>query len=306
MKLIAENIHVISKITKEAFLSRNEEYIKNLMTKIIKTNPSWIDFNVGPSKGKFEGTIEWLVDISRKMSEIPISFDSTNINEIENGLKFVKDTQKCIINSTNADDERLEKFSSVAAKYNTYLIALTLSSQTGIPKEAEERLELAFKIIDVCESKGMVHNKLMFDPLVLPIYIEQSQAKVSLDTIRMLKESFDPPVLTTIGLSNISNGVPKPLRSLINTVYMTMAMGAGLDSAIVDVFDEELLRVHKMIVENNPQNPYDKLYLDIFETSKNYGEIEDISYDNNNKEQVKIIKTAKILMNKEVYSACYT
>ena len=305
MKLIAENIHVISKITKEAFLSRNEEYIKNLMTKIIKTNPNWIDFNVGPSKGKFEGTIEWLVDILSKMSEIPISFDSTNINEIENGLKLVNDTQKCIINSTNADDERLEKFSSVAAKYNTYLIALTLSSQTGIPKEAEERLELAFKIIEVCESKGMGHNKIMIDPLVLPICIEQSQAKVSLDTIRMLKESFDPPVLTTIGLSNISNGVPKHLRSLINTVYMTMAMGAGLDSAIVDVFDEELLRVHKMIVENNPQKPYDKLYLDIFETSKNYGEIEDISYDNNNKEQVKIIKTDKILMNKEVYSACY-
>lgn len=305
MKLIAENIHVISKITKEAFLNRDEEYIKNLMAKIIKTKPSWVDFNVGPSKGKFEGTIEWLVDILKKMSEIPISFDSTNINEIENGLKLVKDTQKCIINSTNADDERLEKFSSVAAKYNTYLIALTLSSQTGIPKEAEERLDLAFKIIDVCESKGIGHNKIIFDPLVLPIGIDQSQAKVSLDTIRMLKESFDPPVLTTIGLSNISNGTSKHLRSIINTVYMVMAMGAGLDSAIVDVFDEELLRVHKMIVENKPQKSYDKLYLNIFETFKNYGEIEDISYDKKDKEQEKIMKTTKILMNKEIYSACY-
>lgn len=305
MKLIAENIHIISKITKEAFLNRDEEYIKNLMAKIIKTKPSWVDFNVGPSKGKFEGTIEWLVDILKKMSEIPISFDSTNINEIENGLKLVKDTQKCIINSTNADDERLEKFSSVAAKYNTYLIALTLSSQTGIPKEAEERLDLAFKIIDVCESKGIGHNKIIFDPLVLPIGIDQSQAKVSLDTIRMLKESFDPPVLTTIGLSNISNGTSKHLRSIINTVYMVMAMGAGLDSAIVDVFDEELLRVHKMIVENKPQKSYDELYLNIFETFKNYGEIEDISYDKKDKEQEKIMKTTKILMNKEIYSACY-
>lgn len=305
MKLIAENIHVISKITKEAFLNRDEEYIKNLMAKIIKTKPSWIDFNVGPSKGKFEGTIEWLTKIYKEIGTIPISFDSTNINEIENGLKLVKDTQKCIINSTNADDERLEKFSSVAAKYNTYLIALTLSSQTGIPKEAEERLDLAFKIIDVCESKGIGHNKIIFDPLVLPIGIDQSQAKVSLDTIRMLKESFDPPVLTTIGLSNISNGTSKHLRSIINTVYMVMAMGAGLDSAIVDVFDEELLRVHKMIVENKPQKSYDELYLNIFETFKNYGEIEDISYDKKDKEQEKIMKTTKILMNKEIYSACY-
>lgn len=305
MKLIAENIHVISKITKEAFLNRDEEYIKNLMTKITKTNPNWIDFNVGPSKGKFEGTIEWLTKIYIEIGTIPISFDSTNINEIENGLRLIKNVQNCIINSTNADDERLEKFSSVAAKYNTYLIALTLNSQTGIPKEAEERLDLAFKIIDICETKGIGHNKIIFDPLVLPICIDQSQAKVSLDTIRMLKESFDPPVLTTIGLSNISNGAPKHLRSLINTVYMTMAMGNGLDSAIVDVFDEELLRVHKMLFENKPQKSYDELYLNIYNTFKNYGEIDDISYDKLDKEQEKIIKTAKILMNKEIYSACF-
>lgn len=305
MKLIAENIHVISKITKEAFLNRDEEYIKNLMTKITKTNPNWIDFNVGPSKGKFEGTIEWLTKIYKEIGTIPISFDSTNINEIENGLRLIKNAQNCIINSTNADDERLEKFSSVAAKYNTYLIALTLNSQTGIPKEAEERLDLAFKIIDMCETKGIGHNKIIFDPLVLPICIDQSQAKVSLDTIRMLKESFDPPVLTTIGLSNISNGAPKHLRSLINTVYMTMAMGNGLDSAIVDVFDEELLRVHKMLFENKPQKSYDELYLNIYNTFKNYGEIDDISYDKLDKEQEKIIKTAKILTNKEIYSACF-
>ncbi len=305
MKLIAENIHVISKITKEAFLNRDEEYIKNLMTKITKTNPNWIDFNVGPSKGKFEGTIEWLTKIYKEIGTIPISFDSTNINEIENGLRLIKNVQNCIINSTNADDERLEKFSSVAAKYNTYLIALTLNSQTGIPKEAEERLDLAFKIIDICETKGIGHNKIIFDPLVLPICIDQSQAKVSLDTIRMLKESFDPPVLTTIGLSNISNGAPKHLRSLINTVYMTMAMGNGLDSAIVDVFDEELLRVHKMLFENKPQKSYDELYLNIYNTFKNYGEIDDISYDKHDEEQEKIIKTAKILMNKEIYSACF-
>lgn len=305
MKLIAENIHVISKITKEAFLNRDEEYIKNLMTKITKTNPNWIDFNVGPSKGKFEGTIEWLTKIYKEIGTIPISFDSTNINEIENGLRLIKNAQNCIINSTNADDERLEKFSSVAAKYNTYLIALTLNSQTGIPKEAEERLDLAFKIIDMCETKGIGHNKIIFDPLVLPICIDQSQAKVSLDTIRMLKESFDPPVLTTIGLSNISNGAPKHLRSLINTVYMTMAMGNGLDSAIVDVFDEELLRVHKMLFENKPQKSYDELYLNIYNTFKNYGEIDDISYDKHDEEQEKIIKTAKILTNKEIYSACF-
>ena len=84
-----------------------------------------------------------------------------------------------------------------------------------------------------------------------------------------------------------------------------MAMGNVLDSAIVDVFDEELLRVHKMLLENKPQKSYDELYLNIYNTFKNYGEIDDISYDKLDKEQEKIIKTAKILTNKEIYSACF-
>ena len=74
---------------------------------------------------------------------------------------------------------------------------------------------------------------------------------------------------------------------------------------IVDIFDNELLRVHKMLVNNKPQTSYDDVYLNIYNTIQNYGEIDDIAYDSKDEEQEKIIKTAKILMNKEIYSACY-
>ncbi|GBF23673.1 hypothetical potein, partial [Candidatus Gastranaerophilus sp. (ex Termes propinquus)] len=84
----------------------------------------------------------------------------------------------------------------IAKRYDTNLIALTLDSVSGIPKTSEERLELAFRIFETVSEKGIENSKVFFDPLVLPVCVEQAQAVVALETIRMLKESFDPSANT--------------------------------------------------------------------------------------------------------------
>ena len=93
--------------------------------------------------------------------------------------------------------------------------------------------------------KGIDSSKIFFDPLILPVCVEQSQALEALNTIQMIKESFEPKVNTIIGLSNISNGSPKELRPLINRVFAVLAYGAGLDAAIIDAKDNELIRILK-------------------------------------------------------------
>src|SRR5574344_1725180 len=105
MKLIAENLHIISKSTKQALLDKNEKFIGNLLKKIVEKNPDWIDFNIGPARGNFEGTMKWLVNLYSSISNIPISFDSTNTKEIEEGLLLIKNPKDSIINSTNADKD---------------------------------------------------------------------------------------------------------------------------------------------------------------------------------------------------------
>lgn len=305
MKLISENLHIISKSTKEAVLNRDESYIKDLLQRQINTNPDWIDLNIGPSRGAFAGTMQWIVALTQNLTDIPLSLDSTNTDEIELGLALAQKPQKWIINSTSADQDRLDRVTDIASKYGCNLIALTMNSELGIPKEADTRLELAFEIASTAEAKGITNDRLYFDPLILPVCVDQTQAEEALNTIRMLKESFDPQVMTTIGLSNVSNGCPKELRALINRVFMVLAAGCGLDSAIVDSFDDELLRINKVIETQSPQKAYDNTYLALFNMMRNFEEIESVEYDSSDPEQVKIFKTAEILLNKKVYTNSY-
>ncbi|MDD3238033.1 MAG: dihydropteroate synthase [Candidatus Gastranaerophilales bacterium] len=305
MKIISENIHIISKSIKEAVLVRDEAFIRSIVQRQIDTNPDFIDLNIGPAKKAFSGTMTWLVNIVRSMSEVPLSFDSTNQEEIRAGLSLVKNPSACIINSTSADEQRLEAVTSLAKEFDSNIIALTLNNEIGIPKMADERLELAFSIIEKTSEKEIDNSKIFFDPLILPIAVDQSQAGQALDAIRMFKESFDPPVLTTIGLSNVSNGCPKELRPLINRVFFVLASGCGLDSAIVDSFDFELLRLNKVLETGICEKSYDKFIIDLFQMQRDFGDLSDLSFDKDDVEAKNIHKTAEILLNKKIYSNSY-
>ena len=296
MILIGENIHIISKQVKTALENRDENFVKNLLK--IQQNFDAVDLNVGLAKGKLDNIFEWLGSL---VEEQNISFDSSNMDAIEEGLRLYGKSNS-FINSTSADDEKLERLSSLAVKHNCNLIALAMSNQSGIPKSADGRLELVFSIYEKCMAKGIESDKLYFDPLVLPIKIDQSQALESLNTIKMIKESFDPPVKTVIGLSNISNGVPKHLRPLINQVFGVLAYGAGLDAAIVDARDDELFRIFKMLENKKPQFDKDILYINLANMIECFEELENIVYDKNDKEQCAIVKIAGALLNRTIYS----
>ena len=122
----------------------------------------------------------------------------------------------------------------------------------------------------------------------------------------MIKESFDPPVKTVIGLSNISNGCPKEIRPLINRVFACLAFGAGLDAAIVDAKDEKLVQMFRMLEAQTPQSDTDELYINLARMVRDFGDISDVKFDENSKEQAEIIKTANILLNNEIYSHSFT
>lgn len=302
MILIGENIHVISKIVREALIKRDENFVLDLINSQNKMD--YIDLNVGPAKSDLIDVLPWLAKIVQNYSECGISFDTTNSEEMKKGLEVFKG--KTFINSISLDDERIEKIGGLAVEYGSNLIALTLSKENGIPKDADGRLEIAFSIYEQCLEKGINNEKLFFDPLILPICVDQSQGIEAINTIKMIKESFDPPVKTVIGLSNISNGCPKDLRPLINSVYASLAFGAGLDAAIIDAKDDELIRILKMLEMNSPKSQLDKLYINLSDMISNFGELDDVEFDKNDLEQLKVIKTARILLNNEIYSHSFT
>ena len=301
MIFIGENIHIISKRVREALENKDEIFIKNLLD--YQEKMDCVDLNIGPAKGKLDNIYEWLCPL---VNGKDISFDSTNADAIKNGLGLVKNTQNCFINSTSKDYDKLEKLTDLAVEYNCNLIALAMSKETGIPKTADGRLEMIFEIYERCLEKNISSEKLFFDPLVLPLCADQSQASEALNTIRLIKESFEPKVKTVIGLSNISNGISKELRPLINRVFGVLAYGAGLDAVIMDAGDSELLRIFKMLDMQTPQSNEDELYLNLSNMIQTFGELEEIVFDKNSIKEQNIVKTATVLLNKEIYSDSFT
>ncbi|MCJ7723143.1 MAG: dihydropteroate synthase, partial [Anaerolineales bacterium] len=127
MFIIGENIHIISDKVKEALVNRDREFFMDLAVKQVEAGAKAIDLNLGPRKKDWEEVFPWIVESVEAVVDVPLSFDSTNIDGIEAGLKKITKAQP-IINSTSAEPERLEKVPLLAKKYNTKLIALTMGS----------------------------------------------------------------------------------------------------------------------------------------------------------------------------------
>ncbi|MBQ3311487.1 dihydropteroate synthase [bacterium] len=304
MELIGENIHIISKKIKEALVSKDESFIKELIKK--QKSMDYVDLNVGPAKGNLENILPWLINLAQNESIKGLSLDTTNSIEMKKGLECCKGFSNIIINSASDDKNRLESMTDLAAEYNTKLIALTLNNSIGIPQTADERIELALDIYETCSQKDISNERIYFDPLILPISVNQSQANEALNTVKMLKESFDPACNTVVGLSNISNGSPKELRPLINRVFLAIAYGAGLDCAIVDATDSKLYNMVKMLESKKPDTKADELLLNLGSIISDFVDIAEIEYDKSDKESVDIYKTACIIMNKNIYSHSFT
>ncbi|MEN6392592.1 MAG: dihydropteroate synthase [Anaerolineaceae bacterium] len=304
MYIIGEHIHIISDQVKQALKEKNADFFQRLAVEQVENGAQALDLNLGPRKADWEEVFPWIVETVEAVIDVPLSFDSTNILGIEAGLKKVTKAQP-IINSTSAEEERLEKVPLVAKKYNTKLIALTMG-KSGIPVAADERVNIALeKLIPRMIEIDFPISDLIIDPLVLTVSGCQQYCPQLIEAVRTLQFAWDPPPAISVGLSNVSNAVPKENRSLINRVYCVMLMGVGLQMMIADPFDESLKEAIRIIEQKDSSTALGRLYLKIAEriASMEEPQIEDV--DMNDPQQVAVWKTLQILQNKVIYADAY-
>ena len=146
---------------------------------------------------------------------------------------------------------------------------------------------------------------LIIDPLVLTVSGCQEYCPECIEAVRTLKFAWDPPPLVSVGLSNVSNAVPAPMRPLINRVYMVMLMAAGLDMVIADPFDKDLMETIRIVEERDASTPVGSLYLTLFDRVAEMGELEQDDVDMADPEQAEIFKTVQVLLNKVIYTDSY-
>lgn len=304
MYIIGENIHIISEKVKTALAEHDAKFFQDLAVRQVEAGAQALDLNLGPRKKDGEEVFPWMVEVVEAVVDVPLSFDSTNLAGIEAGLKKVTKAQP-IINSTSAEPERLEKVPLVAKQYNTRLIALTMG-KSGIPVSADERVTIAIEqLIPRALEIDFPVTDLIIDPLVLTVSGCQEYCPELIEAVRTLQVVWDPPPAISVGLSNVSNAVPRENRPLINRVYGAMLMGAGLQMMIADPLDEELKNVIRIIEQRDDSTAVGRLYLALHDRIAAMEEpsIEDV--DMSDPEQAAIWKTVQILLNKVIYADSY-
>jgi 5-methyltetrahydrofolate corrinoid/iron sulfur protein methyltransferase len=304
MYIIGENIHIISQRVKDALKNRDAKFFQDLAVRQVEGGAQALDLNLGPRKKDWDEVFPWITETVEAVVDVPLSFDSTNINGIEAGLKKVTKAQP-IINSTSAEPERLEKVPLLAKQYNARLLALTMG-KSGIPVGADERVTIAIEqLIPRMLEIDFPITDLIIDPLVLTVSGCQEYCPELIEAIRTLEVVWDPPPMISVGLSNVSNAVPQENRPLINRTYCAMLMGAGLEMMIADPLDEELKEVIRIIETRDEKTPVGRLYLKLHDriAAMEDPTIQDV--DTSDPEQMAIWKTVQILLNKVIYADSY-
>jgi 5-methyltetrahydrofolate corrinoid/iron sulfur protein methyltransferase len=244
MLVIGEKINASNRSVGEAIARRDSDFVANLARAQADAGANFIDLNAGAGKGSGHNetaAIEWLVEVVQATTDKPLTIDSESPDVIEAALRKYNGPTP-MINSVTAEKSRLESIGSLAARYQTSLVALAMS-ETGIPETAEKRLAACETIMTHLIQLGMPAEQVFFDPLVLPISVDSRQGLVTLETVEQIKSRY-PAAKTVMGLSNISYGLPE--RPLINRCFLLMAAYAGLDAAILDPLDTRMMSVIKV------------------------------------------------------------
>jgi len=160
---------------------------------------------------------------------------------MEAGLKLCR--KRALLNSASGKAESREKMMPLAVKYGTQVVISVITDQ-GCPPDVDSRVESIMETVAYANSVGIDNEDIWVDPIVLPVSADQKQVREALEFIRILPDLL-PGVKSVVGLSNVSNGTPTPLRGILNRTYMVMLERNGLYSSIADVLDQELIDLNR-------------------------------------------------------------
>ena len=221
---------------KKLKVALKEERYDELVVEAIKQEQAGahvLDVNVGLPGIDEPKVMKHVIKLLQEVIQLPLQIDSSNFHAIEEACRYYNG--KPLINSVNGKDETMEAVFPVVKKYGGVVIGLALD-ENGIPPKAEQRFEIAKKIINKAKEYGIDKKDIIIDCLVLTASAQQKEVMETVKAVSMVKTLG---VHTVLGVSNVSFGLPN--RPLLNKTFLAMAMSAGLDLPIINPLDQELM-----------------------------------------------------------------
>jgi len=224
-----------------AMKERNQGPVQEMAKEEVAAGAHYLDLNIGPARKDGVELMPWVVETVQAVTDAPLCLDTTNTDAMAAGFKVVKNKADALMNSISAQPERMEKLIPVAAEAGCNVIAL-LWGPDGMPRDSNERAAMSVDLMMALAEAGIPNEKMLFDPIATPITLGADQIASGLEFLSMLQD-IAPGAGSTIGLSNVSNGVADHLRKYLDRTYLIMLMKHGLTTAIVNSYDAELMAI---------------------------------------------------------------
>ena len=241
VQCIAESINIMGTRTGKAMKERDPGPIQLMANEEAANGGDFLDLNIGPARKDGPELMPWIVNQVEEITDCPLSLDTTNPDALISGIKAAKRPENHIMNSISLQPERMKKLIPVAAESKCFVVGL-LWGVDGMPRDANERASMTVELAMAMNEAGIPNEKILFDPIATPITLGSDQVMSGIDYLAMLQE-IAPGAKSTVGLSNVSNGVATEKRHYLNRAYLAMLMKYGIWSAIVDAYDQELMEL---------------------------------------------------------------
>ena len=199
----------------------------------VQAGAHMLDVNAGIPLADEPAILAEAVKLVQQVTDVPLSIDSSIVAALESGLSVYQG--KALVNSVTGEEERLETVLPLVAKHGAAVVAIS-NDETGISEDPDVRFDVARKIVERAADYGIPPSDVVVDPLVMPIGAINTAGRQVMHIVRRLRSELK--VNTTCGASNVSFGLPN--RGGINSAFLTMAIGAGLTSAITNPLHTEV------------------------------------------------------------------
>jgi 5-methyltetrahydrofolate--homocysteine methyltransferase len=235
MIIIGEKLNGSIPSMAKAIAGKNEQYICELAKKQSEAGANFLDVCASVPEAQELEVLKWLIDLVQSVTDTPICIDSPSARICAEAVPFCK--RPGLINSVSGEGAKIAQVFPVIAGTKWECVAL-LSDDKGIPKTTERRIEIFQAIMKKADEYKIAPDRLHIDPLIEMLCASEDGIVRVTDTIKKVKELY-PEIHVTGGASNISFNLPA--RKYINRAFIILAMNAGMDSAILDPLNKEMM-----------------------------------------------------------------
>lgn len=234
--IIGERINPTGrKILAEEMKNGDYSRVKSDALAQVAAGADMLDVNAGIPLADEPAILAESIRLVQSITDVPLSIDSSIVAALESGLKAYQG--KALLNSVTGEEERLESVLPLVKKYGAAVVAIS-NDEAGISENPDERFDVAKKIVQRAADHGIHHRDIVVDPLVMPVGAVNSAGRQVLHLVKRLREELK--VNTTCGASNFSFGIPN--RKGMDGVFLSMAIAAGLTSAITNPLHEQVMQ----------------------------------------------------------------